>query len=48
MVRSNITPTPEYKKMLEDKTISEEQFFADSRKYNNVIKQYSMEVRVVK
>ena len=48
VVSTNIKPSPDYIKMLENNIISREQFLADSRKFNNVIKQYSMEVRVVK
>lgn len=48
IVNRSITPSPDYEEMLKKNVISKDQFLSDARKYNNVVKQYSMELRVVK
>jgi hypothetical protein len=48
IVNRSITPAPDYEEMLKNNVISKDQFLSDAKKYNNVIKQYSIELCVVK
>jgi len=48
LTHTSITPDPIWDLLLKKKKISEEEFLSATRKYNNVIKEFHMEVKVIK
>jgi hypothetical protein len=48
VTKNLIIPDPFWGQLLKEKKISEGEFFSAARKYNNVIKEYRMEVKVIK
>ena len=43
-----INPDPVWTQLLREKQISEQEFSSAAKKFNNVIKEYRMEVKVIK
>ncbi len=48
ITRVSVTPDPSWVQLLKEKKISEKELSLAARKYNNVIKEIRMEVRVIK
>lgn len=48
IVRVAFTPDPYWAKLLAEKKISEQEFAIEARKYNNVIKEIHMTVKIIK